>query len=276
MHGVADRLQQVGLAEPDAAVHQARVVRASRILGDGDGRVERKRIALALDHPLERVVRVELTVPPRCLGHHRWGDRGSRGRRGRNRWRRGGQRRHRLRYAANHVAELQAPRREFEQRLFECRLEPLLYLVAIERRGYREFDDPLLRIMIGHIRKPGVIFLPGESVLNPVACLVPERLVIPVISHLFAPSPHGAERPPKNRHKAPIKPFHAQVIHRSYSRRGLRALPAAFGAAIPGRASSKVYKNSHGNKLLGMGKNPTAQLTKPVTRTKTLQLLVAH
>ena len=56
---VADRVQQVGLAQAGLAVDEQRVVRLGRRLGDGDrGRV-REPVARADDEGLERVLRVE-------------------------------------------------------------------------------------------------------------------------------------------------------------------------------------------------------------------------
>ena len=47
------------LAEADAAVEEQRIVAASRIFGDGDGRRVRELVALARDERLERVLRVQ-------------------------------------------------------------------------------------------------------------------------------------------------------------------------------------------------------------------------
>ena len=58
-HLLADGLQQVRLAQPDAAVDEQRVVRLARLLGDGDARGVRQAVARAGDEVLERVIRVE-------------------------------------------------------------------------------------------------------------------------------------------------------------------------------------------------------------------------
>ena len=59
---VADRVQQVGLAQSGAAVDEQRVVGAGRLLGDGDGRGVREAVARADDEGLEGVLVVEPAV----------------------------------------------------------------------------------------------------------------------------------------------------------------------------------------------------------------------
>ena len=66
---VADRLDQVRLAEPDAAVDKERVVRSAGVLGDLDGRRARELVRLAGDEAVE----CEAAVEARALLHHRLG-----------------------------------------------------------------------------------------------------------------------------------------------------------------------------------------------------------
>ena len=56
---VADRVHQVRLAQPDAAVDEQRVVRAAGILSDLHRRCARQLVALALDEARESEVRIE-------------------------------------------------------------------------------------------------------------------------------------------------------------------------------------------------------------------------
>ena len=56
---VADRVQQVRLAEPGRAVQEERVVGLAGQLGDGERRGVREAVAVADDELLERVLRVQ-------------------------------------------------------------------------------------------------------------------------------------------------------------------------------------------------------------------------
>ena len=56
---VADRVQQVGLAQPGLAVDEERVVRLGRRLGDRDRRRVREAVARADDEGVEGVLRVQ-------------------------------------------------------------------------------------------------------------------------------------------------------------------------------------------------------------------------
>ena len=58
-HVVPDRVHQVRLAEPDAAVDEQRVVRARRRFGDGAARGVRELVRRSDDEGVERVARVE-------------------------------------------------------------------------------------------------------------------------------------------------------------------------------------------------------------------------
>src|SRR5207302_2408716 len=56
---LADRLEQVGLAEAHTAVDEQRVVRLARLVADGDARGVGELVARAGDEVLKDVVRVE-------------------------------------------------------------------------------------------------------------------------------------------------------------------------------------------------------------------------
>jgi hypothetical protein len=56
---VRDRMHQMRLAEPDAAVDEQRVVGLARISGDLDRRRLRELVALALDEAVEREIRID-------------------------------------------------------------------------------------------------------------------------------------------------------------------------------------------------------------------------
>ena len=77
---VADRVEQVGLAEARVAVDEERVVRLGRCFGDGDGGGVREAVGLADDEVVERVLRVQarLVAHGARLLHRRLDARGGR------------------------------------------------------------------------------------------------------------------------------------------------------------------------------------------------------
>jgi len=56
---LADGLEQVRLAQPDAAVNEQRIVRPARLLADGDGRCVRQPVARTGNKMIEDVIRAE-------------------------------------------------------------------------------------------------------------------------------------------------------------------------------------------------------------------------
>lgn len=73
-HMVPDRIEEMGLAQPDAAVNEEGVVRLSRLLRDRHTGRMGKLISRSYDEILERIFRVELNAPagfhlPRNFGY---------------------------------------------------------------------------------------------------------------------------------------------------------------------------------------------------------------
>src|SRR6266498_2470100 len=62
---LADRVQEVRLAKPNATVEKQRVVGLARSLGNGHRSGVRKRVVVAHDERVERVLRVEGKLLPR-------------------------------------------------------------------------------------------------------------------------------------------------------------------------------------------------------------------